>query len=289
MKALFALPLLIASPALAQHAGHAMPAEPAPAAEAPPPANIPGFETPPPAEAGTGPAKAADTIWGADVMRPSRQALAAEHGNFTRAWFMADRAELRFNSGDPGYLWDVQGYWGNDTDKLWVKSEGEGTFGEAIEDAELQALYSRAIAPFFDLQMGVRQDFAPFGRTYAVLGLQGLAPYRFELDAALFLSDKGDVTARIEAELDQRLTQRLIVQPRVEFALAAQDVPELGIGAGVDSISLGVRLRYEIIREFAPYIGIEQDWAIAGSADYASARGEPASVTNFVVGVRLWF
>jgi copper resistance protein B len=283
MKAVIALSLLIASPALAQHAGHAMPATPAPAA------GIPGFETPPPAEAGSGPPVAADAIWGAAAMHASRHHLAHDHGAMTRAWFMADRAELRFNSGDAGYLWDVQGYWGNDTDKLWVKSEGEGAFGEAIDDAEVQALYSKAIAPFFDLQVGVRQDFAPFGRTYAVLGLQGLAPYRFELDAALFLSDKGDVTARIEAELDQRLTQRLIVQPRVEFALAAQDVPELGIGAGVDNISLGVRLRYEIIREFAPYIGIEQDWAIAGSADFAKARGEPASVTNFVVGVRLWF
>jgi copper resistance protein B len=271
MRALLALSLLIATPALAQQA------EP------------PRFETPPPPEAGRGPAKAADAIWGAEVMRPSRQALAAEHGNFTRAWFMADRAELRFNSGDPGYLWDLQGYWGGDINKLWMKSEGEGRFGEPVDDAELQALYSRAVAPFFDLQMGMRQDFAPFGRTYAVLGLQGLAPYRFELDAALFLSDKGDLTARIEAELDQRLTQRLIVQPRVEFNLAAQDVPELGIGAGMDSISLGVRLRYEIVREFAPYIGIEQDWAIAGSADYAKARGEPAGVTNFVVGVRLWF
>jgi copper resistance protein B len=288
MKALALLLALAATPALAQHAGHTMPAA-EPVAKPAPAAKVPSFETPPPPEAGSGPATAADAIWGAEVMRPSRQALAAEHGDHVRAWFMADRAELRVNGEGTGYLWDVQGYWGGDTNKLWVKSEGEGQFGEPIEGAELQALWSHAIAPFFDLQMGVRQDFAPFGRTYAVLGLQGLAPYRFELDAALFLSDQGDVTARIEAELDQRLTQRLILQPRVEFNLAAQDVPELGIGAGMDSISLGVRLRYEIVREFAPYIGVEQDWRIAGSADYAKARGEPTGLTNFVVGVRLWF
>jgi copper resistance protein B len=268
VKALLPL-LLLSAPALAQ---------------APP-----RFETPPPAEAGSGPPRAADAIWGAAAMQPSREALAKEHGASTRLWFMTDRAELRVTNEPLGYLWDVQGWWGSDTDKLWVKSEGEGTFGEPVDEAELQALWSHAVAPFFDLQLGLRQDFAPGSPTYAVLGLQGLAPYRFELDAALFLSTDGNLTARIEAELDQRLTQRLIIQPRVEFNLAAQTVPELGIGAGMDSISLGVRLRYEFVREFAPYIGVEQDWAIGTSADYARARGDSPSVTAFVIGIRSWF
>jgi copper resistance protein B len=282
MKALAMALVLLAAPAAAQHAGHPMPAPP-------PAADVPGFETPPPPEAGKGPPSAADAIWGADAMRPSRAALKAEGGDMTRFWFMADRAEVRINGEATGYLWDVQGYWGGDTDKLWLKSEGEGGFGEAIDDAEIQALYSRAIAPFFDLQLGVRRDLAPFGRNHAVLGIQGLARYRFEVDAALFLSDQGDLTARIEAELDQRLTQRLVLQPRTEIGLAAQDIPELGIGAGIDTISLGVRLRYEIVREFAPYIGVEQDWRIGGSADYARAQGTPVGITSFVVGVRLWF
>lgn len=283
MKSSLVLMALLASPAVAQHVGHAMP----PPAAAP--VDLPTFETPPPAEAGSGPPRAADAIWGADAMAPSRVALKQEGGDMTRLWFMADRAELRFDGDGAGYLWDVQGYWGGDTDKLWMKSEGEGQFGDAIDDAEVQALYSRAIAPFFDVQAGVRRDLAPFGRNYAVLGLQGLAPYRFEVDAALFLSDRGDISARIEAELDQRLTQRLILQPRSEINLAAQDVPELGIGAGIDSISLGLRLRYEIVREFAPYIGIEQDWRVGGSADFARARGAPTSFTSLVFGVRLWF
>jgi copper resistance protein B len=282
MKALLMALVLLAAPAAAQHAGHTMPAPP-------PAADVPGFETPPPPEAGKGPPSAADAIWGAEVMRPSRAALKAEGGDMTRFWFMADRAEVRINGEATGYLWDVQGYWGGDTAKLWLKSEGEGGFGEAIDDAEIQALYSRAIAPFFDLQLGVRRDLAPFGRNHAVLGIQGLARYRFEVDAALFLSDQGDLTARIEAELDQRLTQRLVLQPRTEIGLAAQDIPELGIGAGIDTISLGVRLRYEIVREFAPYIGVEQDWRIGGSADYARAQGTPVGITSFVVGVRLWF
>ena len=204
-------------------------------------------------------------------------------------WFQGDRVEYRAREGSDGYLFDVQGYYGGDLDKLWFKSEGEGSFGEDIEDVEVQALYSRAIGPFFDLQAGVRQDFAPMDRTYAVVGVQGLAPYLFEIDAAAFLSDRGDLTARMEVELDQRITQRLILQPRAEVNLAAQDVPELGIGAGLDSAEIGLRLRYEITREFAPYVGIEQEWKVGQSATYARADSEDPSVTNFVLGVRFWF
>ena len=109
------------------------------------------------------------------------------------------------------------------------------------------------------------------------------------VDAALFLSHRGDLTARLEAELDQRITQSILIQPRAELNLAAQDVPQLGIGAGIDSFEVGVRLRYEIIREIAPYIGVEQTWRAGRSADFARARGEDPSVTNFVAGIRLWF
>ena len=133
------------------------------------------------------------------------------------------------------------------------------------------------------------QDLTGPERTHAVLGVQGLAPYMFEVDAAAFLSTKGDLTARIEAELDQRITQRLILQPRGEVNLSAQDIPELGVGAGFDSVELGLRLRYEFAREFAPYVGIEQEWKVGQSADYARLAGEDPSVTNYVVGVRFWF
>ena len=244
---------------------------------------------PPPVAAGSGPARAADAIWGAEAMRESRAGLARENGGMKTLWFQGDRAEYRAREGSDGYLFDVQGYYGGDLDKFWFKSGGEGSFGEEIEEVEVQALYSRAIAPFFDLQAGVRQDFAPMDRTYAVVGVQGLAPYLFEIDAAAFLSDRGDLTARMELELDQRITQRLILQPRAEVNLAAQDVPELGIGAGLDSAEIGLRLRYEITREFAPYVGIEQEWKVGQSATYARAGSEDPSVTNFVLGVRLWF
>lgn len=255
--------------------------------EQPGAAEIP-FSTPP-SEVGSGPPRAADAIWGAEAMRASRDGLPSELGDTRYYWVQGDRVEYRAREGDDGYLWDLQGYYGGDLDKFWFKSEGEGSFGEEIESAEAQALYSRAIAPFFDLQAGIRQDFAPMDRTYAVVGIQGLAPYLFEVDAAAFLSDQGDLTARIEAELDQRITQRLILQPRVEATFSAQDVPELGIGAGLDRAEAGLRLRYEFAREFAPYIGIDQEWRIGQSADYARAEGEDPSVTNYVVGIRFWF
>tara|TARA_R110001599_G_scaffold143302_1_gene324202 strand:- start:1122 stop:2180 length:1059 start_codon:yes stop_codon:yes gene_type:complete len=237
----------------------------------------------------TGPVSAADAIWGADAMRASREAVYREHGDMQMFWFQGDRLEYRARDGKDGYLWDVQGYYGGDLNKFWFKSEGEDSFGEPVESAEVQALYSRAIAPFFDLQAGVRQDLTGPDRTHAVIGLQGLMPYMFEVDAAAFLSSKGDLTARIEAEYDQRITQRLILQPRAEANLSAQDIPELGIGSGIDYLELGLRLRYEIMREFAPYVGIEQEWKLGASRDYARAAGEDASVTNYVVGVRFWF
>ncbi|RIV84014.1 copper resistance protein B [Aurantiacibacter xanthus] len=222
-------------------------------------------------------------------MAASRAAVAREVSGLPVYWFQADRAEYRVRGGQDGYLWDVQGYYGGDLDKFWFKSEGEGNFGGELESAELQGLWSHAIGPWWDLQAGVRQDFTGPERTHAVVGIQGLAPYLFEVDAAAFLSTSGDVTARFEAELDQRITQRLILQPRAELNLAAQDIPELGVGAGLDSAELGLRLRYEFTRQFAPYVGIEQEWKVGSSADFARAADEDPSVTNFVFGVRFWF
>ncbi|MEC9357516.1 MAG: copper resistance protein B [Pseudomonadota bacterium] len=246
-------------------------------------------ERPPPPEAYEGPVYAADEAVGSERMGASRLQVMRQVSGMPVGWFQSDRTEYRALEGADGYLWDIQGYYGGDYDKIWFKSEGEGTSGEDAEDAEIQALWSHAIAPWWDVQAGVRQDLTGSTRTHAVFGVQGLAPYRFEIDAAAFISDKGDLTGRIEAELDQRITQRLILQPRGEVNLSAQDSAELGIGAGVDTAELGLRLRYEFAREFAPYVGIEREWKIGGSADYARANGEEPSVTNYVVGVRFWF
>ncbi len=245
--------------------------------------------SPPPPEAFSGPAFAADAYVGAQKMAASRAKVVREASGMPVFWLMADRAELRAHEGKDGYTWDVQAVYGGHIDKLWLKSEGEGDFGETPERAEVQALWSHAIGPWWDIQTGVRQDLTGPSRTHAVIGLQGLAPYLFEVNAAAFLSDRGDVTARIEGELDQRITQRLILQPRAEINLAAQDVPEAGIGAGFDRIETGLRLRYEIRREFAPYVGIAQEWKLGTSADFARAAGEKPSATRFVAGIRFWF
>ena len=246
-------------------------------------------ETAPPPEAFENPGFAADAFVGADVMAASRAEVIGEIRGPKVFWVQGDRLEYRARQGEDGYLFDLQGYYGGDLNKFWFKAEGEGAFGEEIESAEVQALYSRAIAPFFDFQLGVKQDLTGPERTHLAVGIQGLVPYEFEVDAAAFVSTKGDLTARIEGELDQRITQRLILQPRAELSLAAQDIPELGVGAGFDSVELGVRLRYEFAREFAPYVGVDQEWKLGDSADFARLAGEDPSVTNYVVGIRFWF
>jgi copper resistance protein B len=159
-----------------------------------------------------------------------------------------------------------------------------------VESAEVQALYSRAIGPYFNLQAGVRHDFQPAPtRTYATIGFEGLAPYMFEVEGALFISDKGDVLGRLEGYYDQRLTQRLILQPRIEFNLSAQDVPESRLGSGLTNAELGLRLRYEISRQFAPYVGVSYEAKTGRTADFAHADGREPTTTSFVAGVRFWF
>lgn len=274
-------------PAPDLHAAHA--GEEPGGAPGEPPSPGPEFETPPPPEAGSGPPRAADAIWGAEAMAAARAALRRSHGDFPLFWFQGDRIETQLREGADGFLWDIQGYYGGPTRRLWFKSEGEGARGDGVEEAALQALYAAAFAPFWAVQAGLRQDLAGPDTTHAVIGVQGLAPYMFEIDAALFLSTRGDLTARIEAEIDQRITQRLILQPRVEANLSAQDIPRLGIGAGLDELALGARLRYEFAREFAPYVGIEQSWRGGRGADFARARGEDPSVTTLVAGIRFWF
>ena len=159
-----------------------------------------------------------------------------------------------------------------------------------MESAEIQALYSRAIGPYFNLQAGIRHDFQPSPtRTYATVGFEGLAPGMFEVEGALFLSNKGDLLGRLEGYYDQRITQRFILQPRAEANFAAQDVPENRIGSGLSNIELGLRLRYEIKREFAPYIGVSWDRQVGDTARFARAAGENPSSTSFVAGIRVWF
>jgi copper resistance protein B len=232
----------------------------------------------------------ADRIWGAAAMKPVRDAMRAEHGGGSFSQIMFDLAEYRVRDGRDGFHWDGEGWFGGDIDRLVIKSEGAVAFGEGVEDAEIQALYSHAIGPYFNLQAGIRQDFGPGpSRTHAVIGFEGLAPYWFEVEGALFLSDKGDLLARLSGYYDQRITQRLILQPRAEFNLAAQDVPRTGIGSGLSDVDLGLRLRYEIAREFAPYLGVSWERKVGDTARFARLAGDDPSSVGLVVGVRAWF
>ncbi|MBB3033084.1 copper resistance protein B [Alteriqipengyuania lutimaris] len=238
-----------------------------------------------------GPEHAADAIWGSGAMAPARRQLAREHGGISTGMILVERLEARIatDGGEDGYVWDAQGWYGGDINRFVLKTEGEGEIGGALEDAEIQALYSRAIGPFFDLQAGARFDPEPDSLTHLVVGVAGLAPYMFHVEGALFLSDRGDLTARIEGEYDQKITQRLILQPRIEAEFAAQDIPEREIGAGVTKIEPGLRLRYEIVPEFAPYIGVEYEAKLGETADIARAGGEDPDGLKALIGLRAWF
>ena len=264
------------------HAGHQMGGS---ATQAPAPPKGPA-----PAAAFSGPAHAADLIYSPAAMAQARAESREEHGSMETYKVLVDQFEAKVRDGRDGYAWDAQAWYGGDIDKLWLKTEGEGNFGSSPEGAEVQALWSHAIDPWFDLQAGVRYDVQPDPeRAHLVLGVQGLAPYWFEVDAAAFLSNKGDLTARVEAEYDLRLTRQLILQPRIEVDLAAQDVPELGIGSGLSSAEVGARLRYELRPEFAPYVGVEYERAFGDTADFSRAAGEDVGGWSFLVGLRTWF
>ncbi|WP_404413628.1 copper resistance protein B [Brevundimonas vesicularis] len=275
------------------HAGHDMSAMSMGPPDVPTSADNPGRrpEDPLPAAALGGPAHAADLVFGTEAMAASRRTLVRENGDVRTTAVIVDRLEAGFGDDGESYLWDVQGWTGGDINRFWWKSEGEGDFGGELEEAEVQALYSRAVTPFWDVQAGVRQDFRPDGEdtTHLVLGLQGLAPHWWEIDAAAFLSTEGDLTARVEAEYDQRITQRLILQPRLEIDVSASDIPELEIGSGLSSVEAGLRLRYEFRKEFAPYVGVEWSRAFGDTADYIEARGGEADDTRFVIGLKAWF
>jgi len=233
---------------------------------------------------------AADRVYGADAMMMGRHHLQHHHGGGDFYQVMFNLAEYQFRNGRDGYRWDGQAWYGGDINRLFVKTEGEGTLRRGVDSAEVQALYSHAIGPYFNLQAGVRQDLGPSPkRTYATVGIEGLATGQFEVSAAAFLSNKGELLGRLEGYYDQRVTQRLILQPRVELNVAAQDVPGNRIGSGLSNAELGLRLRYEIRREFAPYVGVSWDRKVGDTARFARAAGEDATARSIVAGARVWF
>lgn len=202
-----------------------------------------------------------------------------------------DQLEFRSQDGDDITAWEGQARIGGDRHKLAVKSEGEYVVDPGkMESAEVQLLYQGLISDFFDVQIGVRHDFKPDpSRGFAVVGINGLAPQWFEVDASVFLSDEGDVSARFEVEYDILITQRLVLEPAVEINVALSDDEPTGVGSGISDVELGLRLRYEIEREFAPYLGINWERKLGNTSDFARAEGEDDNVFSIVAGLRIFF
>jgi copper resistance protein B len=269
------------------HAGHDMGAAAATDHSAPIGTNLPAGDAPAPTAF---PGSAAGRFYGEQEMAQAVRELKDEHGGGTFSQVIFNLAEAQIRDGRDGYRWDGEAWIGGDINRLAIKTEGAGDFGRAIDDAEVQVLYSRALDPYVNFQAGVRYDFKPNpSRAYASVGFEALAPYWFDVEGTVFLSDKGDVLARAEAYYDQRLTNWFVLQPRAELNFAVQDVPENGIGSGLSDIELGLRLRYELRRELAPYIGVSWDRKLGDTARFARGEGEGTGGFSFVTGVRVWF
>jgi copper resistance protein B len=211
----------------------------------------------------------------------------------TTSFVLLDQLEIAPGAEDNPLALAAMGWWGSAYNRVWFRTEGEQFTGASGGEGEAEILYGRMIAPFWDALAGVRLE-GRWGddsdtRAHLSVGLEGLAPYWFELAPTLFVSQDGDVSARLEAEYELLFTQRLVLSPEVELNAAVQEVPEWGIGSGLNDYEFGLRLRYEIKREFAPYVGYEWRRRVGGTANFARAASEEVSSGSWVAGLRLWY
>ncbi|MCF5181197.1 copper resistance protein CopB [Pseudomonas syringae] len=211
------------------------------------------------------------------------------HDTALNSFFIFEKLEWQDADDGSALNWEAQGWIGGDVDRLWLRSEGERTNGKT-EEAEVHALWGHSISPWWDLVGGVRQDFKPGDpQTWAAFGIQGLALYNFEAQATAYLAEGGQTAARLEGDYDILLTNKLILQPTAEFNFYGKNDPQRGIGSGLSESEVGLRLRYEIRPEFAPYVGVTWNRAYGKTADYARDEGEDSNEARLVLGVRVWF
>ncbi len=278
-----ALPAHVHAQAHDAHAGHAMHAMPP--TDAPKPDAV---DAAPPTTDSQLPKTPIPPITDEDREAAAPPAHAHDHGRRVFAFLMVDRLE-RWNDGAGGEAWGVKGWVGSDEHRLWLRSEGEREGGK-LADADLEVLYGRPVAHWWDLQAGVRRTFGPGPtRTAAALGVSGIAPGKFEIEATGYLDTDGRVSARAEAAYTLLLTNRLILEPRIEAGWQAREDRDRGLGAGLSSLETGLRLRYEIDRRFAPYLGVVRVRNFGETADLRRADGEATGETRVVAGVRLRF
>ncbi|UVE16183.1 copper resistance protein B [Pseudomonas sp. LS44] len=216
-------------------------------------------------------------------------ALAMEMDDMPVGHFAVDRLEQRFHGDDQQLAWEAEGWYGNDRHKLVLKSEGERDAGGPTQSSQTQLLYRREASTFFDWQAGLRyDDQSGPQRSYAVLGLKGLAPQWIELDANLFVSEQGDPSLRVEAEYEWLLSQRWVLEPKLEYDLAMADDRDLDIGAGGSTLEAGLRLHYRITPAFSPYVGYQWEKTYGRSSDWLREAGEDDEEGAWVVGLRFW-
>lgn len=232
----------------------------------------------------------AEAYFDPEDMAAARAHVTDHHGDQTFGMIMIDRAELKLEDDLPVAAIEAGFWYGGDINRLVVNLEAEYSLnGDHLEEADIELLWSRAISPYFNIETGLRHDIEPDSQTYAVLGLAGLAPYWFELNTTAYLSEEGDLTARFEAEYEFLLTQRLILQPRIELSAAAQSVQSSATASGLTDIEAGLRLRYELKREFAPYIGVTHHSSLGDTRHIRNGLGEDVDDTSVVIGIRAWF
>jgi copper resistance protein B len=211
------------------------------------------------------------------------------HDTGVHYFVLFDQFELQTGGPSPGLNLDNKSWIGGDLNRVWFRAETE-TEGSDVGSAQAHALYGRAIARWWDLVAGVRQDMSPGpGQTWAAVGIQGLAPYWFEVEATAYVGAEGRTHLRFETEYELLLTNRLVLQPLLELELYGKSIPESGIGSGLSTTELGARLRYEIRRELAPYVGVTWTRRYGGTADFARDRDEDVSAARLALGLRMWF
>jgi len=214
---------------------------------------------------------------------------AMEHAPEIHSLLLGNRLEHWDGQHGSGQAWEASGWVGGNINRLWLRSEGERSGGRT-GSADLEVMYGRSVSPWWDVLVGVKQDFRPAdSRTWAAVGIQGLAPYKFETSATAYVGEGGQLAATVEVEYELLLTNRLILQPLLEATFSAKDEPAYRNGAGLNKVEAGLRLRYEFSRRFAPYIGISHERLFGATADYHEAAAEHARDTRWVAGVRVWF
>ena len=214
-----------------------------------------------------------------------RLTLADEHPFYA---LLGDR--LEYNEQANAGVFDLQAWYGTTFDRLVIKTEGDFSEG-SIEENQTDILWGHAVSAYWDTQAGVRLDYNKEGenRQWLAFGLQGLAPYWFELDMTAYVGERGNTAFTLEAEYELLLTQKLIIQPRAEITLYGKNDKQNELGSGLSSSAIGFRVRYEFTRQFAPYIGVEWSNKFGNTADYATSSGQSNNNTAFVAGIKFWF